>query len=74
MTLSSAILSEDETLEMVTDCIIQDFKEGRSMLIAWHEITKRGYPVRQDLLDMIPSPCQLSISNISKDGWIITYT
>ena len=44
------------------------------MLTAWREITKREYPGRQDLLDMIPSPCQLSIANISKGGWIMTNT
>ena len=44
------------------------------MLTAWSEITKREYPGRQDLLDMILSPCHLSISNISKGGWIMTDT
>ena len=42
------------------------------MITAWHERTKREYPGRQDLLDMILSPCHLSISNISKGGWILT--
>ena len=59
---------------MVTKCIIRTFKEGRSMLTAWREITKREYPGRQDLLDIITSPCQLSIANISKGGWIMTDT
>ena len=68
VTLSSTILSEDETSEMVTKCIIYTFKEVRSMLTAWREITKREYPGRQNLLDMIPSPCQLSIENIAKVG------
>ena len=74
VTLSSAILSEYETLEMVTKCIVRTFKEGHSMLTDWREITKREYPGRQDLLDMIPCPCQLSISNIYKGGWIMTDT
>ena len=44
------------------------------MLAAWREITKREYPGQQDLLDMIPSPCQLFITNISEGGWIMTDT
>ena len=69
---SSAILSEDETSEMVTKCIIQTFKEGRSMHTAWREITKRKYSHWQEFLDMIPSPCQLPIAKISKGGCIMT--
>ena len=72
MTLSSTILSEDDTSEMLTKCVIRTFKEGRSILTDWREITKRGYPGRQDLLDTIPGPFQLSIANISKGGWIMT--
>ena len=44
------------------------------MLTDWREITKRNYSGRQYLLDMIPSPCQLSISNIAKGGWIMMDT
>ena len=74
MILSSAILSEDETSEMVTKCIMRTFNEGCRMLTSWREITKREYPGRQDLFDMIPSPCRLFISKISKCGCIITDT
>ena len=44
------------------------------MLTAWREITKWEYPGRQDLLDMIPSPCQLSIAKIAAGGCIMTDT
>ena len=44
------------------------------MLTAWREITKREYLCGQDLLDMIPIPCHMPISNITKGGWIMTDT
>ena len=44
------------------------------MLTGCREITKREYLGRQDLLDIIPSPCQLLIEKIAKGGWIMTYT
>ena len=74
MTFSSAILSEDETLDMVTEFIIHTFKEGCIMLTDWREITKREYPGRQDLIDIIPSPCRLPITKIAKGGWFMTDT
>ena len=49
VTLSSAILSEDETLEMVNEYITQSFKGGSSMLAAWRKITKWEYPGRKRL-------------------------
>ena len=42
------------------------------MLTAWRKITKWEYPGQQDLLEMIPNPCQLSIANIAKVGWTMT--
>ena len=59
---------------MVTECIIRNFKEGRSIITAWREITKQEYPGRKDFLDMISNNCQPSIDNISKGGWIMTDT
>ena len=72
VTFSSEILSEYEISEMVTKCITRTFKEDRSMLTVWPEITKRDYPGQQYLLDMIAIPCQLSIAKINKGGWIMT--
>ena len=44
------------------------------MLTAWRERTEWEYPVQQGYLDMIPSPWQLSIANISKGTCIMTDT
>ena len=74
MTLSYASLSDDETLEMVTKCIIRNLEEGHSMLTAWREITKREYFGQQELLDMIPSTFKLLIANIAQGDWIMTDT
>ena len=74
VTLSSAILSEDETSKVVTKCIILNLEEGHSMLTAWREITKRGYFGQQELIDMIPSTFKLSIANIAQGDWIMTDT
>ena len=74
VTLSSAILSVDETSEMVTEAILRTFKEGRGILETWREVTAREYPGRQDLLDQIPKAAELTIAKLAKGGWIMTDT
>ena len=44
------------------------------MLTAWREMTKRDYPTRKYLLDMITSHCKPLISKIAKGGWIMSDT
>lgn len=74
VTLSSAILSEDETSEVLTDAILRTFREGRGILKVWREVTAREYPNRQDLLDLIPKPHQLTLSKLANGGWVMTDT
>ena len=73
-TLSSSILAEDETGEMITEAILRTFKEGRVILDTWRAVTFREFPGRQDLLDLIPKAYQLTLGKLAKGGWIMTDT
>jgi len=74
ITLDSAILAEDETSEMLTESILRTFKKGRGMLEQLRSVTKRMFPGRNDLLNLIPEPSELSLSKLAKGGWIMTDT
>ena len=65
ITLSSAILSVDETSEAVTEFILRTFREGRAMILAWREVTAREFPGRQDLLDIIGEPEGLTLAKLA---------
>ena len=74
ITLSSSIIAVNGTSEMVVECILRTFKEGRGMLKAWKQVTKRMYPNRPDLLALIPEPSKLTLAKLAKGGWVMTDT
>ena len=74
VTLNSAILSEDETSQVLTQAIVRTFREGRAMLQTWRVVTQRVYPGRADLLALLPKPSDLSLSKLTNGGWIMTDT
>ena len=43
-------------------------------LTRWRDITKREFPVRPDLLDMIPQPDSINIDKLGEGGTITTDT
>ena len=74
VTLSSAILSEDDTGGMITEAILRTFKEGRAIIDVWRAITLREFPGRQDLMDILPMDSQLTLAKLAMGGWIMTDT
>ena len=74
ITLNSAILSEDETSEVLTATIVRTFREGQQFLVTWREVTMREYPERPDLLQSLPHPSELSLAKLARGGWIMTDT
>ena len=74
VTLNSAILSVDETSEMLCQAILRTFKEGREMLETWHEVTVREYPNRPDLILLLPKAGKLLVAKLAMGGWLMTDT
>ena len=73
LVLNNAILATNETGEAVTLSIIRAFKEGSKMIEIWREVTKRMFPDRDDLLDRLPLPTDLTLSKLAK-GSLMTDT
>ena len=46
----------------------------KQRLARWKEITKREFPNRPDLLEMIPSPDSINVDKLGKGGTITTDT
>ena len=74
ITLSSSIIVVNGTSEMLVECILHTFKEGRGMLKACKQVTKRMYPNRLDLLALIPGLSKLTLPKLTKGGWVTTDT
>jgi hypothetical protein len=58
--LTGSIIAEDSTAEEQSRAIIASFGEAGQLLHEWKEVTLQMFPSRQDLLDMIPEPKDMS--------------
>jgi hypothetical protein len=74
ITLSTSIITEDETAESLSKSIIQTFKESDELLDAWRDVTVETNPAQVDLVDMIPKGSGLTLSKLAKQGMIMTDT
>ncbi len=70
MTLLSGILAENKTAECLTGSIVRKFKEGGKLLEGWRKALTQLFPHRQDLIDMIPQPNELTLTKLAKDGMV----
>ena len=74
ITLTNCILPEDGCSDTIVTAISQAFREGRVHLKDWRETTKQLYPNRQDLLDQIALPSDLTLAKLADGGVIMTDT
>jgi hypothetical protein len=58
--LSGSIIAEDSTAEEQSRSIIASFGEAGQLLHEWKDVTLEMFPRRQDLIDMIPDPSDMS--------------
>jgi hypothetical protein len=58
--LSGSIIAEDSTAEEQSRSIIASFGEAGQLLHEWKDVTLKMFPRRQDLIDMIPDPSDMS--------------
>ena len=58
--LSRSIIVEDSTAEEQSRSIIASFGEAGQLLHEWKDVTLEMFPRRQDLIDMIPDPSDMS--------------
>jgi hypothetical protein len=58
--LSGSIIAEDSTAEEQSRAIIAFFGEAGQLLQEWKDVTLEMFPQRQDLIDMIPDPSDMS--------------
>ena len=74
ITLSNCILPEDGCSDTIVTAISQAFREDHVHLKDWQTVTERMYPDRQDLLDQIAKPSELTLAKFSDGGVIMTDT
>jgi hypothetical protein len=60
ISLSGSIIAEDSTVEEQSQAIIASFGEAGQLLREWKEVMLQMFPSRQDMLDMIPEPEDMS--------------
>ncbi len=72
ITLSSGIISEDETSESIATSIGQTFKEGQDLLEGWRATTTTLFPQCPELLNLVPCPNELTLAKLAKDGVVST--
>ena len=58
--LSRSIIVEDSTAEEQSRSIIASFGEAGQLLHEWKDVTLEMFPRRQDLIDMILDPSDMS--------------
>ena len=58
--LSGLIIAEDSTAKEQSRAIIAFFGEAGRLLLEWKEVTKEMFPNRQDLINMILDPTDMS--------------
>ena len=66
--LSGSIIAEDSTAEEQSRAIIASFGEAGQLLQEWKDVTLEMFPQRQDLIDMIPDPSDMSPTKLLKYG------
>ncbi len=71
--LDSCIISEEHNAESITASIIVAFQRSGKLLDQWRAVTEEMYPDRPDLLDVIPTSEDLSLSKLAK-GFTMTDT
>ena len=74
VTLDSCIVTPNATSVMIRDGVLQSFQTGRVILQRWRTLVSELYPGRQDLLDQIPLPKELSLAKLASGGWSLTDT
>ena len=74
ITLSSCILSENESAESIASAILQEFAHARSLITQWLDATIKLYPDRIDLHESIPSVTRLCISRLGLKSFTTTDT
>ena len=74
ITLSSCILSENESAESIASAILQEFAHARSLITQWMDATIKLYPDRIDLHESIPSVTRLCISRLGLKSFTTTDT
>ena len=72
--LSTSILAEDDTATSLNESILRTFKEGQQLLDQWRETTKRMFPGRDDILDLIPKSIDLTLAKLGRNGMVMTDT
>ena len=67
--LSGSIIAEDSTAEEQSRSIIASFGEAGQLLHEWKDVTLKMFPRRQDLIDMIPDPSDMSPTKLLVVVW-----
>jgi hypothetical protein len=67
--LSGSIIAEDLTAEEQSRSIIASFGEAGQLLQEWKDVTLEMFPRRQDLIDMIPDPSDMSPTKLLVVVW-----
>ena len=67
--LSGSIIAEDSTAEEQSRAIIAFFGEAGQLLQEWKDVTLEMFPQRQDLIDMIPDPSDMSPTKLLVVVW-----
>jgi hypothetical protein len=71
--LNGCVISEG-TSEYVTAAIVATFRKSGKLLEKWRSVFEELYPDRQDLLEKIPQPSELTLAKLARDGFAMTDT
>ena len=74
ISLSSCILSVNESADSIAQAIQQEFGHARSLITQWKDATTKLYPECPDLQDLIPDISKLCISRLGLKSFTTTDT
>ena len=74
ITLSSCIISEDESANSIAAAILKEFNHGGKLLTQWRDATTKLFPDNHELLDDIPKASDLSIGKLGFGSFMTTDT
>ncbi len=63
--LSGSIIAEDSTAQEQSRSIIASFGDAGQLLREWKDVTSEMFPHRQDLIDTIPDPSDMSPTSLN---------